>query len=134
MRQEKTPNTTSITRTPFPASQKVYVKGEIHDIQVAMREICLHDSHNHLLNKKEQNEPLTVYDTSGPYTDPDIEIDVQKGLPKLRASWISDRNDTVELAAISSAYGKERLENSALDPLRFEYLKNPRKAKPGSNV
>src|SRR5690606_38551664 len=107
------------------ASKKVYVKGEIHDIKVAMREISLHDSHNHLLNKKESNPALTVYDTSGPFTDPDIEIDVQKGLPKIRENWIKDRNDTVQLESISSAYGKERLENGTLDHLRFEYLKNP---------
>lgn len=134
MKQDKTPNTTSITRTPFPASKKIYVEGAIHNIKVAMREISLNDSHNHLLNKKEKNKPLTVYDTSGPYTDPAIEIDVQKGLPKIRENWIKERNDTMELEAISSAYGKERLENASLDHLRFEYLKNPLKAKPGENV
>lgn len=134
MKQDKTPTSTSITREPFPASKKVYVKGEIHNIQVAMREISLHDSHNHLLNKKETNEALTVYDTSGPFTDPGIDIDLQKGLPKIRENWIKDRDDVVQLAAISSAYGKERLENSTLDHLRFEYLKNPLKAQPGKNV
>lgn len=134
MKPDKTPTTTSITRAPFPASKKIYVEGDIYDIKVAMREISLHDSHNHLLNKKEKNEAITVYDTSGPYTDPSIEIEVQKGLPKLRASWVSDRNDTIELPTISSAYGKERLENAALDHLRFEYLKKPLKAKPGKNV
>ncbi len=136
MRQEKLPTQEIITRDPFPASKKIYVPGSIHDIKVAMREISLHDTVNKIDRSKpaEKNPPVTVYDTSGPYTDPDIEIDVKKGLPHLREKWILDRNDTEELDGLTSDFGRERLENSDLDHLRFEHIKNPRKAKSGQNV
>ncbi|MET3126456.1 phosphomethylpyrimidine synthase [Arcicella rosea] len=130
---EKTPQTETISRAPFPASKKVYVQGEIHDIQVAMREISLSDT---LVNGKvmSKNAPVTVYDTSGPFTDPNIDIDVRKGLPRLRQSWIVNRGDVEELEGISSNYGRERLANPALDSLRFEHLKKPLRAKAGQNV
>lgn len=130
---EKTPQTETISRAPFPASKKVYVQGEIHDIQVAMREISLSDT---LVNGKvmSKNAPVTVYDTSGPFTDPNIDIDVRKGLPRLRQSWIVNRGDVEELEGISSNYGRERLANPALDSLRFEHLKKPLRAKTGQNV
>ncbi|TXC78645.1 phosphomethylpyrimidine synthase ThiC [Luteibaculum oceani] len=133
---EQIPNSEKITRVPFPASKKVYVPGEIHDIKVAMREITLNDTRLKFNPSAgvEKNAPVTVYDTSGPYTDPNIEIDVRKGLPKLRAQWIKDRNDTEELEGITSSYGKERLADSSLDHLRFEYLSKPIKAKAGKNV
>ena len=127
-----------ITRDPFPASKKVYVQGEIHkDVKVAMREISLTESKPMFTEgefKKEENAPVTVYDTSGPYTDPSIEIDVRKGIPKLREEWIRQRGDVEELEEISSSYGKDRLYNSDLDHLRFEHLKKPLKAKSGKNV
>lgn len=130
---EKTPHTETISRAPFPASKKVYVQGEIHDIKVAMREISLSDT---LVNGKviSANAPVTVYDTSGPFTDPDIDIDVRKGLPRLRQSWILERGDVEELPSITSNYGLERLANPALDALRFEYLRKPLRAKTGQNV
>ena len=81
-----------------------------------------------------KNEPVTVYDTSGPYTDPSIEIDVKKGLPKLREQWIIDRMDVELLEEISSAFGKERLLNADLDHLRFAHIKKPFRAKKGCNV
>ncbi|MEA5403372.1 phosphomethylpyrimidine synthase ThiC [Arcicella sp. DC2W] len=130
---EKTPQTETISRAAFPASQKVYVQGQIHDIQVAMREISLSDT---LVNGKaiSKNAPVTVYDTSGPFTDPNIDIDVRKGLPRLRQSWIVNRGDVEELDSITSNYGLERLANPALDSLRFEHLKKPLRAKSGQNV
>lgn len=130
---EKTPHAETISRAPFPASKKVYVQGEIHDIKVAMREISLSDT---IVNGKviSVNAPVTVYDTSGPFTDPDIDIDVRKGLPRLRQSWILERGDVEELPSITSNYGLERLANPALDALRFEYLKKPLRAKAGQNV
>lgn len=134
MKQDKTPTSASITRAPFPASRKVYVPGQIHDIKVAMREITLNDSRNTLSGKKEENPPLTVYDTSGPYTDEKMEIDVRKGLAKIREKWILERKDTEELEGISSKYGRERLANKSLDELRFERLERPRIAKKGQNV
>jgi phosphomethylpyrimidine synthase len=130
------PSQSAITRDPFTGSKKIYIKGEIHDIQVAMREISLADSVSTYDGGKtrEPNAPIAVYDTSGPYTDPSIEIDVKKGLPKLRHQWIMDRDDVEQLHEISSAYGRERLNDKSLDHLRFEYLDKPLKAKAGKNV
>lgn len=137
MKKESLPQEGSISRAPFPASKKVYVPGKIHDIKVAMREISLTDSKPMFTDGefvKENNAPVTVYDTSGPYTDPNVEIDVKKGLPRLRQQWILDRGDVEELEGISSDYGKQRLHNPELDELRFEHLKKPLRAKPGKNV
>jgi len=133
-KQETTPTDKSITRAPFPASKKIYVKGKIHDIEVAMREISLDDSHAIGNGQPLKNPAVTVYDTSGPYTDLNIEIDVKKGLPQLRQQWILDRNDVEELSDISSDYGKKRLVDDKLDYLRFTHLKKPLKAKAGHNV
>ncbi len=131
------PSQSAITRDPFPASKKIYVPGEIHDIKVAMREISLTDT-VHKFGKYEattdKNAPVTVYDTSGPYTDPNVEIDVRKGIPRLRSQWILDREDVEELDTISSSYGQERLDDNSLDHLRFEHLSKPLKAKKGQNV
>ena len=102
-----------------------------------MREIELTDSQPMFTDgefKKDHNPPVPVYDTSGPYTDPNIEIDVKKGIPKLREEWIRSRGDVEELDGISSEYGRERLYNSDLDHLRFEHLKKPLRAKEGANV
>ncbi|MBX2841251.1 MAG: phosphomethylpyrimidine synthase ThiC [Flammeovirgaceae bacterium] len=137
MRKDRIPSQSVITRKPFPASKKVFVKGEIHDIEVAMREISLEDTvhkFNGSAGKVEKNPPITVYDTSGPYTDENVEIDVKKGIKKLREQWILNRGDVEELPEISSKYGLERLNDSKLDHLRFEHLKKPLKAKPGMNV
>ncbi|MGG7661654.1 phosphomethylpyrimidine synthase ThiC [Dyadobacter sp. BHUBP1] len=138
MKTEKTPET--ITRDPFPNSKKIYVKGQIHDISVAMREISLNDTrihggpHSGRLGASEPNEPVTVYDTSGPYTDPNIEIDVKKGLPALRAEWVRSRGDVEELETISSEYGRMRLADAKLDYLRFAHNAKPLRAKAGQNV
>tara|TARA_Y100000589_G_scaffold291166_1_gene294488 strand:+ start:95772 stop:97625 length:1854 start_codon:yes stop_codon:yes gene_type:complete len=134
MKKDQTPKNEVITRKPFPASTKIYVKGKLHDIKVAMREIKLSDTVDKFNGKREPNQPVTVYDTSGPYTDPNIELDVRKGLPKLRQEWILSRGDVEELPEISSEYGKERLLNSELNHLRFEHIKKPLKAKSGQNV
>lgn len=135
-KQDKIPGESAITRTPFPKSKKIYVDGEIHDIKVAMREIELSDTKLKFNPSApvEKNPSVTVYDTSGPYTDPNVEIDVKKGLPELRKQWVLDRNDTVQLDEISSEYGQQRLSDSSLDALRFKHLQNPRKAAPGKNV
>ena len=136
-RQETTPTEKTITREVFPASQKIYVEGTLHPIRVAMREISLTDSpggHSKVNSERAKNAPVTVYDTSGPYTDPNITIDVRKGLPRLRQGWILERKDVEELSEISSAYGKQRLNDEKLDALRFTHLKKPLKAKKGMNV
>jgi phosphomethylpyrimidine synthase len=111
-----------ISREPFPASKKIYVNG------VAMREITLTPT------RDEANPPVVVYDTSGPYTDPSVDIDVRKGLPRLRENWIKERGDVEQLEQITSAYGRMRLEDARLDSLRFEHLHAPLKARAGHNV
>jgi len=130
--------TSNITRDPFPGSEKIYVAGEIHkDIKVGMRQINLTDSEAMFTKGefiKEKNEPVVVYDTSGPFTDPNIEINVKQGVPAIRQPWIDKRGDVQELDEITSDFGKERLYNSDLDHLRFEHLKKPLIAKEGANV
>lgn len=135
MKKDHIPSGGEITRTPFPASQKIYVKGKLHDIQVAMREISLEDTIHKLTGDVEKNPPVTVYDTSGPYTDPTIDIDITQGIQRLREQWILDRGDVERLPGISSDYGKERLNNAKLDELRFPGLHHqPLRAKSGQNV
>lgn len=136
MRQEKTPTQGSITREPLPASTKVYVPGKLHNIKVAMREIALSDTVNKFgkVEKVEKNASVTVYDTSGPFTDPNKEIDLTKGIERIRQEWILQRGDVEELHDVSSAYGKQRLEDESLNELRFEHLKKPLRAKAGANV
>ncbi len=135
-KKEAVPTENALTRDPFPASKKIYVPGKIHDIKVAMREISLSPTTSKFSfgEEGEPNAPITVYDTSGPFTDPNVEIDVKKGLPLLRQQWILDRGDVEELEGISSDYGNQRLNDETLDPLRFNHLKKPLKAKPGKNV
>jgi phosphomethylpyrimidine synthase len=134
MKKDKIPGQNIISRTPFPASRKIYVPGKIHPVQVAMREIYLNDTHDNFNGISEKNSAVTVYDTSGPYTDPHVEIDVKKGLPQLRKQWIEERGDVEQLSEISSEYGQSRLNDRSLDELRFTYLKKPLKAKSGKNV
>lgn len=123
----------NITRSPFPNSKKIYVEGKIHPINVAMREIQL--SPTKLSNGTlEHNLPVTIYDTSGPYTDENSEINIEKGLPRIREQWILDRNDVEILDGITSDYGKARLANSKLDELRFSYNHKPKVAKEGQEV
>lgn len=123
----------NITRSPFPNSKKIYVEGKIHPIHVAMREIQL--SPTKLSNgKMDENPPVTIYDTSGPYTDENFEINIEKGLPRIREQWILDRNDVEILDGITSEYGKTRLADSKLDQLRFSYNHKPKVAKEGKEV
>jgi phosphomethylpyrimidine synthase len=131
-KQETLPTENSVTTTPFPNSRKIYVPGKLHPVRVAMREISVTDTRTASVPVK--NESITVYDTSGPYTDPSVIIDVRKGLPRLRESWIRQRGDVEELETISSAYGRQRLTDHNLDPLRFGYISRPLKARPGANV
>ena len=135
MKKENIPNQDIITRDAFPASQKIYVKGRIHDIQVPMREISLEDTVHKLTGNIEQNPSVTVYDTSGPYTDPSVTIDITKGIDRSREHWIKERGDVQELKSISSDYGLERLQDQGLDALRFpNLLHRPLVAKKGKNV
>lgn len=133
MKKEKIPGSGIISRTPFPNSKKIYVEGSTPDIKVAMREVSLADT---MANGKKVhgNPPVTIYDTSGPYTDPAIEIDVKRGLPRLRDNWIRQRGDIEVLYDFSSEYGRQRMEDTALDEIRFEHIRMPLRAKPGRNV
>ena len=133
---ERIPESKVITRDPFPRSKKKYVKGEIHDIRVAMREIELQDSDPMFAQNSDASENLsvTVYDTSGPYTDPEIDIDVKKGLAPLREKWISDRGDTQELSRFSSEYVRRSESDSKIQGIKFQNTRKPLKAKPGLNV
>lgn len=122
-----------ITQTAFPSSTKVFVPGTLYPIQVAMRQISL--SPTKLSNGQiEMNPPITIYDTSGPYTDGTQNIDIRKGLPRLREQWILDRKDVQQLEGISSTYGQERLADKTLDELRFAYSHKPKVAAQGKNV
>ncbi|EAW8149195.1 phosphomethylpyrimidine synthase ThiC [Salmonella enterica] len=123
--------------TAFPNSKRIYVTGSQHDIRVPMREIQLSPT---LISgtkdhpQYEENEAIPVYDTSGPYGDPDIAINIQQGLAKLRQPWIEARADVETLSDLSSAYTRERLTDEGLDALRFTGLLTPKRAKVGHRV
>ncbi|EIK54831.1 phosphomethylpyrimidine synthase ThiC [Stutzerimonas stutzeri TS44] len=117
---------------PFPRSQKVYVQGSRPDIRVPMREISLDVTPTAFGG--EINAPVTVYDTSGPYTDPSVTIDVRQGLADVRSSWIEERGDTEKLPGLSSEFGQRRLDDAELTAMRFAHVRNPRRAKAGRNV
>ena len=117
---------------PIPGSTKVHVTGSRADIRVPMREIHQRDTPR--LFGAEPNAPLTVYDTSGPYTDPRAHIDLTHGLSALRTDWILERGDSERLAAISSQFGQSRLADRGLDAVRFPNLRAPRRAIAGANL
>jgi len=123
----------NITTVPFPGSRKIHVEGQLHPIKVAMREIQLNATQ--LSNGlTEPNPPITVYDTSGPYTDPDAHIDIRRGLERIRELWVLGRGDVETLSAVSSRYGRQRLVDVSLDALRFPVRHAPKRALPGRNV
>ncbi|WLP24224.1 phosphomethylpyrimidine synthase ThiC [Raoultella ornithinolytica] len=121
----------------FPNSQRIYIQGSQDDIRVPMREIQLSPT---LIGggkenpRYEDNEAIPVYDTSGPYGDPNIPIDVHQGLAKLRQPWIDARNDSEPLSHRSSAYSQQRLADDGLDELRFSRLLTPKRARAGRRV
>ena len=122
---------------PFTRSRKIYVQGSRPDIRVPMREISLDVTPTDFSTGNgtgEINAPVTVYDTSGPYTDPTVTIDVRKGLADVRSAWIDARGDTERLSGLSSQFGQQRLSDEELTKLRFAHVRNPRRAKPGANV
>ncbi|MEO5630155.1 MAG: phosphomethylpyrimidine synthase ThiC [Thermomonas sp.] len=121
----------SVTR-PIPGSRKIHVPGSRPDLQVAMREIA--QAQTPTLFGGEDNPAITVYDTSGPYSDVNVDINLAAGLAPLRARWIEARGDTEALTALSSAFGREREVNRRLDDVRFPNRPLPRRAKAGANV
>jgi phosphomethylpyrimidine synthase len=127
-------NSSFITTQPFPASRKVYIEGDKPGMRVPMREIRLTPTKSFKNGAVEENAPFLVYDTSGPYTDPDVTIDIRQGLAPLRLAWIMARGDVEELPSVTSEYGRLRLTDHKLDALRFAHLRKPLRAKPGHNV
>jgi phosphomethylpyrimidine synthase len=120
-----------VTR-PIPGSRKIHVQGSRPDLKVPMREIALSDTPK--MFGAESNAPFTVYDTSGPYTDPEARIDLTAGLPPLRAEWMRERGDTEQLAGLSSKYGVQRASDPKLAPVRFPATHRPLRARAGANV
>jgi len=117
---------------PFPNSRKIHVSGSRPDVRVPMREVTQTPTHG--TAGDEDNPPIPLYDTSGPYTDPEAHIDLLAGLPDIRSGWIAERGDTEALDGPSSAYGRARQNDPALAHLRFEHLRTPRRAKAGRNI
>ena len=120
-----------VTR-PFPSARKVYVQGSRPDIRVPIREV--RQSPTVTNAGLEPNPPVYVYDTSGPFTDPDVTIDLTCGLPEVRTRWIEERGDTEILPGPTSEYGRRRQDDPALAHLRFAHLRAPRRARAGRNV
>lgn len=119
----------------LPASKKVYVQGSRPDIAVPFREISLTDTPTGLAQGGlEKNEPILVYDTSGVYTDPNVQIDLNKGLPHVRQNWILERDDSEELSGLTSQFGRERLKDIRTQNIRFAHISKPRRAKLGKNI
>lgn len=134
-KKDTAPQENVISTKPFPNSNKIYVSGKIHPkIKVAMREVSLDDTVDNFTGKKTPNQAVTIYDTSGPYTDPSKKINVHDGIEPIREQWILDRGNVEELESFSSAYCNERLNDSSLDHLRFNHLRKPKRAKKGENV
>lgn len=122
----------------FPNSEKVYLNGEIFpEMRVAMRKVKLTPTVKIDAEGKKifrDNDPVMIYDTSGPYGDKNAEIDLKKGLPRMREEWIKQRGDAEQLNEITSEYGRMRLADKSIDHLRFEHIQKPYRAKKGHNV
>jgi len=125
---------TTLTTAPFPASRKVYVDGTLPGVRVAMREITLTPTKTANGGPAVENRSITVYDTSGPYTAPDVTIDIRAGLAPHRLNWIMDRRDVHELPSVTSEYGRMRASDPKLADLRFQHIRKPLRAKAGHNV
>ncbi|WP_042151383.1 MULTISPECIES: phosphomethylpyrimidine synthase ThiC [unclassified Pseudoalteromonas] len=127
----------NLTGQPFPSSEKIYVEGDMPGVRVGIREITLTDTYisgpenNPVVEK---NDPVLVYDTSGPYTDEGFVLDVRKGLPKYREQWIEGRDDTELLESVTSQFSQQRMADEGLDHIRFEHLPKIRRGKKGKNV
>ncbi|MES9976665.1 MAG: phosphomethylpyrimidine synthase ThiC, partial [Candidatus Thiodiazotropha sp.] len=129
---KKTATLSEAVTGPFYKSRKIHVDGSRPDIRVPMREISQEATAASF--GEEENPPIPVYDTSGPFTDPAHKIDLLKGMPDLRSGWIQERGDSELLDGPSSEYGRVRQNDPALTHLRFEHIHAPRRAKPGKNV
>ncbi len=126
----------NISVGPFPNSKKIFVQGKLHNIKVAMREVQVSPTKTLSFGVEEilPNPSVTIYDTSGPYTDPSMTIDIKQGLPRLREEWIKQRGDVVQLEKFTSEYCNQRMADDSLTHLRFDHIEMPYKAKDGQNV
>ena len=121
----------------YPGSEKIYISGSMYPIKVGMRKINLTPTvtfdkdNNKILT---ENSPIYVYDTSGVFTDKDVKVDINKGVPRMREQWILDRGDVEQLDNITSEYGRQRLNDKSLDAIRFPHQIKPYKAKKGKNI
>jgi len=119
-------------RAPMPGSRRVWINGSSPDIRVPQRQVLQSDTGT--LFGGEPNPPIPIYDTSGPYTDPEVDIDLERGLAAVRATWLEQRGDCDTLPALSSTYGQQRLNDTATAGLRFPDPRLPRRARSGGNV
>src|SRR5689334_12100289 len=126
--QSKLPSVTTITRTPFPKSKKIFVKGSLPDINVAMREIETDDEVEIKGSIRKEKMKITVYDTSGPYTDSSSDINVNAGLKPLRENWIRERNDVEELPDFTSRFANEGLNDPGQSNIHFRNIRKPLRA------
>lgn len=121
----------------YPSSEKVYIPGSIHkEIKVAMRRVRLTPTviTKNGLKTFSENRPVYVYDTSGPFSDPCTETDLEKGLPRIREEWIAERGDTERLSGLASEYGRKRAADTALNDIRFKHAPLPLRAKEGHRI
>jgi len=134
LKSEKLGLTNRLFYEPLPGSKKIYAQGLTRaDIQVPFREIELSDTKDHN-GKVTPNAPVRLYDTSGPYTDPSVHVDITQGLPQLRLKWILERGDVEFLNGPSSHYRKQRDNDLDLAPIRFPGIRKPLRSKAGGNV
>ncbi|SFM48837.1 hydroxymethylpyrimidine synthase [Ectothiorhodospira mobilis] len=129
---QKTARVSEEVTRPFPGSRKIHVTGSRPDLRVPMREVI--QAPTRTAAGEEENPPIPVYDTSGPYTDPEVRVDLMQGLPSVRSAWIQERGDTEVLDGPSSRYGRDRAADPQLAHLRFEHIRAPRRARAGANI
>ncbi len=120
----------------YPGSEKVYISGKLHDIKVPMRRVNLTPTVKIVNGERlvHENAPVYIYDTSGVYTDPEVTIDINRGLPRTREQWIARRDDIEQLDGITSDYGRRREADKSLDNIRFAHRHAPRRAKEGKHI
>ncbi|MDE7145735.1 MAG: phosphomethylpyrimidine synthase ThiC, partial [Duncaniella sp.] len=120
----------------YPGSEKVYIDGKIQPVKVAMRRVNLTPTVKIINGEKmtRQNSPVYVYDTSGVYTDPDVKIDINRGLPRLREQWLKERDDLEQLPHMTSDYGRMREADKSLDDIRFSHRYAPVRGKEGKGI
>lgn len=126
----------NINVNSYPGSEKIYIDGKLHPVRVGMRRVNLTPTVKVIDGEKmmRHNDPVYVYDTSGVYTDPEVEININEGLPRLREEWIARRDDLEQLPRITSDYGRMREADSSLDSIRFARRYAPRRAAAGKEI